>query len=349
MKISIVHTLIFCLATAACSSTKFDRESTQFSAPFLNGKFNNLEKFPEKGFLPVIKWLLGSKPNSVDWPQRVPVKQVMPLKRRSKNLIVTVISHATVLIQMNNLNILTDPHFSLRASPVQFAGPKRVVDPAIALENLPPIDIVLISHNHYDHLDLDSLKELHRRFRPVVYAGLGTRAFFRENGIDTAVDMDWWEFTGDRGITIRFVPSQHWSGRTLFDRREVLWGGFYISGTSRVYFAGDTGYGKFFKEIKDRLGAPDVALLPIGAYKPRSFMKNHHMNPLDAVNAAIDLQAGSSIGIHFGTFKLTNEGIDEPAKDLFKALRVKSIPPHKFVVPDFGRAYLFEKKLRSKP
>ncbi len=328
--------LIFIFSISCSSSTFPTRQKTV--APFDGRKFQNIEPFPDNGLWDVLKWKFKGLSKSKDWPKYKEIPQLKVERSRSEDLVITVINHATVLIQLNNLNIITDPHFSKRASPVKFAGPSRVVNPGISFNDLPTIDIVLISHNHYDHLDLDTLGRLKDKFNPRFYAGLGTKEFLTDNSIPLSFDLDWWESFQHKNVNITFVPAQHWSARGLFDKREMLWGGFYIEGTSKVYFAGDTGYGIFFKEIRKKLGAPDVSLLPIGAYKPRWFMKYAHMNPDEAVQASIDLESKKSIGMHFGTFKLTDEGIDRPSEDLLKALKKKKISLDNFLVPVFGKA-----------
>jgi L-ascorbate metabolism protein UlaG (beta-lactamase superfamily) len=276
---------------------------------------------------------------STPWPDEIDAKQFKPASQRSVKPIITVINHASVLIQVDNVNILTDPHYSLRASPVQFSGPKRVIKPGIAFDDLPPIDIVLISHNHYDHLDLDTLKRLKERDAPKFVAGLKTKSFLEGNGINAAIDLDWWQSITANQTKITFVPSQHWSARGIFDKREMLWGGFYIENAYKIYFAGDTGYGKFFKIIKEKLGAPDLSLIPIGAYEPRWFMKDAHLNPKDSLKAFKDLESKKMIGIHFGTFKLTDEGYNDPITTLLEEMKLLHIDPQKIIIPIFGKGY----------
>ena len=331
----LIYSLIISLSFS-CASTKVQ---SQTNAPFNGKKFDNIESFPDKNIFSLLWWKIRGLSNSVDWPEDIKSTQFKPLKERSLEPIITVINHATILIQMNGINILTDPHFSGRASPVQFAGPKRAVEPGIKFELMPKIDYILISHNHYDHLDLDTLKRFAKRDNPLILAGLKTQKFLKENDLDNAKDMDWWSnFIVDK-LTITFVPAQHWSARGLFDKREMLWGGFYIKGIKSIYFAGDTGYGKFFKLIKDKLGPPEVALLPIGAYEPRWFMKSAHMNPKEAVQAFIDLESRRMFGMHFGTFKLTDEGYKDPVIDLQQNIKKRNLNASIFTVPIFGQAY----------
>src|SRR5690606_12455675 len=162
-------------------------------------------------------------------------------------------------IQIDGLNIITDPIWSERTSPVSFAGPKRVRAPGMTFESLPPIDVVLISHNHYDHLDLPTLERLKDAFNPIFVVGLKNRELLESVGIKNIVELDWWQKQKIKNMDFTFVPAQHWSARGLFDKRKMLWGGFVIEGSKRIYFAGDTGYGKFFKTIKEKIGEPDLS------------------------------------------------------------------------------------------
>ncbi|HUP44004.1 MAG TPA: MBL fold metallo-hydrolase, partial [Thermoanaerobaculia bacterium] len=247
---------------------------------------------------------------------------------------VTFVNHATTLIQMDGVNILTDPIWSERCSPVSWAGPKRHRPPGIRFEDLPEIDAILISHNHYDHLDLPTL----RRFqpRPPIISHLGNGGLLAKNGIGGARELDWWQETAisDR-VRITAVPAQHFSARALSDRDANLWGGFVISGPSgNVYFAGDTGWGKHFDEIGQRFGPIRLALLPIGAYLPRWFMKPAHIHPAEAVDAHHALRASTSVAIHFGTFRLGDDGEMQPVEDLRRAIAGKGNP--RFWILGFG-------------
>ena len=327
--------LIFTVLLSSCTY----QPDAQTNAPFDGIKFNNIEPFDDKSIFDLVSWKIGSMSESTPWPDKIDSKQFKASSQRSVKPIITVINHASVLIQVDNLNILTDPHYSLRASPVQFAGPKRVIKPGIAFDDLPSIDIVLISHNHYDHLDLDTLKRLKERDAPKFVAGLKTKSFLEDNGIEDAIDLDWWQSITANKTKITFVPSQHWSARGIFDKREMLWGGFYIENAYKIYFAGDTGYGKFFKIIKEKLGAPDLSLIPIGAYEPRWFMKDAHLNPKDALQAFKDLESKKMIGIHFGTFKLTDEGYNDPIETLHKEIKSLNMDPLQIIIPIFGKAY----------
>lgn len=331
----IIFTLIVSVLLSSCTNKPQD----QTNAPFDGVKFENIEPFDDKSIIDLLSWKMGSITESTPWPDDIESKQFKPARQRSVKPIITVINHASVLIQVDNLNILTDPHYSRRASPVQFAGPKRYVKPGIAFDDLPAIDIVLISHNHYDHLDLDTLTRLNDRDAPKFVAGLKTKSFLEENGINAAIDLDWWQSISANNTNITFVPSQHWSARGIFDKREMLWGGFYIENAYKIYFAGDTGYGQFFHTIKEKLGAPDLSLIPIGAYEPRWFMKDAHLNPRDALQAYKDLESNKMIGIHFGTFKLTDEGYNDPIETLYKEIKSLEIDSSEIIIPTFGKPY----------
>jgi L-ascorbate metabolism protein UlaG (beta-lactamase superfamily) len=327
---------------ASCGGHNIKKDTNQIVAPYDGVRFNNLEPFPDKSFFDVLKWRFSSAKNAKAWPEHVEQLQTKPKAQRSQELLVTVIGHSSVLIQIDDINIITDPHFSERASPVSFAGPKRVAQPAIKIEDLPPIDYVLISHNHYDHLDLPSLKKLHNKFKPQFLVPLGDSYLLESEGIKNISEMDWWEFKLKDSLKIHFVPVQHWSARGIFDKRKSLWGGFVVEGTQKIFFAGDTGYGKVFKQIEEKLGPMDLSLIPIGAYEPRFFMKNAHINPDEAVKIFLDTKSSKALGIHFKTFaKLTDEYIDRPEKDLKKALEKYNIALDRFIAPEFGKSYAF--------
>jgi N-acyl-phosphatidylethanolamine-hydrolysing phospholipase D len=227
---------------------------------------------------------------------------------------VTWIGHATVLVQMDHVTFLTDPIWSPTASPVSFAGPRRYAPPALDLDALPPIDFVLISHNHYDHLDVPTLRRLAERGSRF-YVPLEVGALLRSEGIAPVEELDWWDERTFGPVTVHCVPSQHWSGRGLGDTNHTLWAGWVVVGPERrFYFAGDTGYFAGLKEIGERLGPFGVAALPIGAYEPKAMMKDVHTNPEEAVQAGVDVRATHVLGIHYGTFDLTDEPLDEPPR-----------------------------------
>lgn len=251
---------------------------------------------------------------------------------------VTFVNHATVLVQMDAVNILTDPVYAAHVGPVSWIGVKRVRPPGIAFVDLPEIDVVLISHDHYDHLCLETLRRLHDRDQPLIVAGLGNGRLLSKNGISSNRELDWWQsVTLEGGVEVTFTPAQHSSNRGLFDRYETLWGSFFIKGSKhRVYFAGDTGEGPHFAEIRKRLGEPDAALLPIGAFRPKEIMQPVHLSPAEAVVAHQQLGARQSMAIHFGTFPLTDDGQYEAVELLSEAIREAGLTTADFWAPAFG-------------
>lgn len=249
------------------------------------------------------------------------------------------IGHATVLVKMGDRYLLTDPVFSERASPVSFAGPQRHVAPGIALEDLPSISAVLISHNHYDALDRDSVLALNARFAPRFYAPLGVGEWLRNEGIANVAEMDWWDIEVLGDWKVHCVPVQHFSSRTPFDRNETLWSGWHVQAPDgALFFAGDTGYSPDFLEVRRRFGAPRLALIPIGAYEPRDFMSPVHVDPAQALQIHLDLEAAISLGIHWGTFRLANEPLTEPPKKLAEAMAAQGVAPTAFRVLRHGEA-----------
>lgn len=291
----------------------------------------------------ILTWLRTRKPSR--WPawEENPVfpPPASRFSERIEDWSATFINHATVLVQMGPWNFITDPVYSERCSPFTFAGPRRVRAPGIALEQLPPIHAVLLSHNHYDHLDIRTLKWLGERDNPLVVTGLGNKDYLHRNGVHHVIELDWWQSVEFQGSQIHFVPAQHFSGRGLRDRDMTLWGGLMVSNAGgNLLFAGDTGYGPHFREIAQRLGPTRLALLPIGAYEPRWFMGPVHMNPDDAVRAHIDLQAAHSLAIHFNTFQLTDESIDQPVIDLRAAQQSHQVAEERFVVLREGEGWV---------
>lgn len=276
------------------------------------------------------------------WPKDVPVETVQPVARVDSDLKITFVGHSTFLIQTGKLNILTDPVWSKRASPLTWAGPARARKPGVDFEDLPQIDVILVSHNHYDHMDIATLKNLEHH-SPRIYTSLGNEAPLKSEGIKHVTEMAWWDAQEDSGFEITFVPSQHFSGRSFGDGNRTLWGGFVLRTPEKrmIYFGGDSGYGPYAKEIFERLGAMDISIIPIGAYEPRSFFKDMHNNPDDAVLTHLDLHSRQSIACHFGTFQLTAEAIDAPPRDLKKALFERHVPERAFLVPEVGHEYRF--------
>ena len=248
------------------------------------------------------------------------------------------IGHATYLINNGDINILTDPIFSKRASPIGFAGPKRMIPAVMTLSDLPKIDLVVVSHNHYDHLDIWSLKKLNKLNPKTIFlVPIGDGKKLTRSGIKNVYEMNWWDEFSHSETTFSFTPVQHWSKRGLFDRNKSLWGGWYMQTKDLALFhAGDTGYSSDFKATYERLGAPDFSFIPIGAYDPRWFMKDSHVNPEEAIQIALDLKSPHSFGMHWGTFILTDEPVLEPPARLKQALKDKNLAPNFFISPKPG-------------
>lgn len=283
------------------------------------------------------------------WPERVRNRGTPRLARRhfGDTPRVTFVIHACFLIQWAGLNILIDPIYSNRCSPIPLCGPKRVRKPAVPFQRLPPIDLVLISHNHYDHLDLATVTRLARHHSPHFICGLGDKRLLQWCGAKNVTELDWWQSPElNLPLKLTYTQAQHWSGRGWHDQMKSLWGGFFIENRNfRLYFAGDTGYGPHFSSIRERLGAPDLSLLPVGAYEPRWFMRDHHMNPEDSVSAHCDLQSALSIGMHFGSFQLSNEAIDAHVADLERACAKLKVT--NFRLLEFGETYIAEEAAES--
>jgi N-acyl-phosphatidylethanolamine-hydrolysing phospholipase D len=291
-----------------------------------NGRFRNPWDTTEHGLLDVLRWQLGrrDRPRGVDPdPSAFPraIAEFARPRADADAISVTWVGHSTLLVQFAGLNILTDPIWSENASPVPGVGPRRWVPAAVEFDSLPPVDLVLLSHNHYDHLDDATVRRLAAAHPGAQWVTpLGLADFVRRRGAAKVAELDWWDEMHVRGVHIACTPAQHFSARGLTDRFATLWAGFALrAGPRSLYFAGDSGYHPEFTEIGARYGPFDVALMPIGAYDPRWFMRVVHMDPEEAVRAFRDLNAGRAagqravmVGIHWGTFKLTDEALDEP-------------------------------------
>jgi len=326
-----------------------------------DGRFqNNYVEFEPKGVAALLKWRMEAARAGVPRPPEHETPRVAAdLAFLHANAAagaamvpaVTWIGHASTLVQAGGASILTDPIFSDRASPVGFAGPKRHLPPGLALADLPHIDAVVVSHNHYDHLDAASVKALAAQAGgpPLFVVPLGVKAWLADAGIANAVELDWWQTARVGAVDIVLTPVQHWSGRSLTDRMETLWGGYAIFAPDfQVFFAGDTAYSKDFADIHARFAARhgagrgfDLALIPVGAYEPRWFMSSQHVDPTEAVRIHADLAAERSIGIHWGTFQLTDESLDEPPQALARAAREARLRDGAFTVMAIGETRRF--------
>jgi N-acyl-phosphatidylethanolamine-hydrolysing phospholipase D len=280
-------------------------------------------------------------------PVRFPLAPNDPafLKQNRTRPTLTWIGHDTFLLQLGGLNILTDPHLTARASPFSFAGPERVVAPGLDFDQLPHIDVVLISHNHYDHLDEETVLRLSKQpgGSPQYFVPLGVKAWFVKRGIDKVVELDWWQQDSHAALKLHAVPVQHFSGRGLGDRNSTLWCAWVGEwGKFRFFFGGDSGYSQDFRDIGARFDHMDLSLIPIGAYEPRWFMQSMHVNPEEAVRIHQDVHSRYSVGMHWGTFRLTTEPMDEPPRRLASALKAASIDPARFVAYQHGETRMLD-------
>ena len=298
----------------------------------------------DKSRLDLLRWRFRSR-NLPEWPRDYPgLPQDKPPQRVNGGALrVTFVGHATFLIQTQGVNLLVDPVWSDRASPIGFAGPKRVNAPGIAFDDLPPIDAILLTHNHYDHMDMATLKRLTRERPCPIVTPLGNDTILQKaiRQVDARA-FDWGDVAEVGSVHVHLTPAQHWSARGLYDRRMALWCGFVLeTAAGRIYIAGDTGYGDghLFRDIFVKYGAMRLALLPIGAYEPRWFMREQHVDPEEAVRMFQDVDAAHALGYHWGTFRLTDEAIDEPPKRLAIALERAGIAPDRFVAARPGQVY----------
>lgn len=304
----------------------------------VGSRFLNLVTTTHAGGISLVKWGLTRRPGSweqfIDAPYGPPPPPVVDGQR----LRVTHVNHATWLLQGNGLNILTDPIWSVRCSPFASVGPKRHRPPGIRFNDLPKIDGILLSHNHYDHLDLPTLRKLSKRFQPWVATGLGNGPIVKSAGVSRVVELDWWQsIQVQEGVEVTAVPVQHFSGRGLWDRDQTLWVGFVLSLPQSVtFFAGDTGFGPHFKQIATGFLEIDISLLPIGAFRPEWFMSRVHMSPEEAIQAHAVLGSKTSVGIHYGTFRLADDGQTEGPDRIRAALAVHPDPKPRFWIMEFG-------------
>lgn len=284
--------------------------------------------------LDLLRWKFSSRPKA--WPRSVAIPpQPPPPAPRGDEVVATWLGHASFLMQTTRGNFLIDPVFSERTSPFSWIGPKRVHPPGVVFEALPRIDWVLVSHDHYDHCDVATLRRLVEKFQPRFITPLRHADLIAQAGSQAVTELDWWQSVPlAEGATLTLTPSQHWSNRLGTPRNHRLWGGFFLNlGGRRVWFVGDTGYNAgITREIRERCGAPDLAMVPIGAYEPRWFMAPMHMNPDEAVKTHQEAGARLSLAMHWGTFQLTDEGRNEPAEALAAARTAAGVRAEAFRV-----------------
>ena len=301
---------------------------------------------PPRSLWEVLRWQFGGNRQRQVWPERAPSghADTPPPQVNGGKVRLSYVGHVSWLIQTAGLNILIDPVWSERASPVSFAGPKRVNDPGIAFDKLPAIDAVLVSHGHYDHLDIATLSKLAAKFSPRVITPLGNDVTMTSS--DSAIRaeaFDWNERVEiGNGVAVTLVATRHWTARGLFDRNKALWASFVLeTPAGKIYVVCDSGYGTgtHFRRVRDAHGPLRAAILPIGAYEPRWFMRDQHMNPQDAVMALADCGAEMALAHHHGTFQLTDEAIDAPVNDLAAALEAAGVAREKFVALKPGQVF----------
>jgi N-acyl-phosphatidylethanolamine-hydrolysing phospholipase D len=318
---------------------------------------NNYDGNVVRPFSDLLRWKAEQFRNNLPPDPKVPTPMVKPdltfihaNARAGVAMVpaVTWIGHASALVQASGLNVLTDPIFSERAFPVQFAGPKRMQAPGVLLADMPHVDVVVISHNHYDHLDRNSVFALSQQVggSPLFIVPLGLKAWMEGIGISNVRELDWWQSVTVGQVEFVLTPVQHWSARGLGDRRETLWGGWAALGPDfHWYYSGDTGYSQDFADTRARFaerqsvakgGGFDLALIAIGAYEPRWFMKEQHLNPAESVQVHRDVGAKRSVGVHWGTFNLTDEPLDQPPQDLAVARKAANLQPDDFFVLAVG-------------
>lgn len=329
------------LGSCSTSSPYYDADRKDLPTHHTRDGFrNNYVDFRPPNFW---QWQWERWNDGLPKPPREATPVVQPeadfLRANATEPTLTWLGHATVLLQVASYNILTDPHLSERASPFSFAGPKRLSPPGLNHEQLPHIDVVLISHNHYDHLDVGTVKRLAAQSGkpPLFVVPLGLEKWFQSIGVGNVVEIDWWDRVGVGSLDIHLVPVQHWSSRTLTDRNRTLWGGFFVRHrTLSFMYAGDTGYSKDFANIRERLGSPDILAVPIGAYEPRWFMTTQHVDPAQAVQIHKDVGAKYSVGVHWGTFEMADESLDEPPRALAAARAKAGVADDRFFVMKVG-------------
>lgn len=319
------------------STKKLHTDGRRFYNPTLN---NNGDR---KSFFQGMKmWLSTPK---ATWPKFIANTATPNIQKNvaQNQIAVTFVNHVTFLLQLPGLNILTDPVWCKRASPLKWLGPKRVREPGISLQELPPIDLVLISHNHYDHLDTETIQYIAEKFAPTFCFAMGDSRIINKLGVKQYHELDWWQSINiDSATQVTYTPMQHWSARTLFDQYRSLWGSYVIEHNGKkIFFGGDGGYCTHFKDIQQKFGDFDLSFIGIGSYEPRWFMKNMHTNPEEAVLIHQDLQSKLSIGMHFGTFQLSAEAMEQPVIDLQTAMQKHHIAPADFITLQEGETRIF--------
>lgn len=334
----ILSFILLTLLVSSCNTFSVPPYRGPISDHFDGEKFVNQDKKRETNYLKLFYWLAFRE--SGFWADWYPdIEKAVPQKYVGNgNLKVTYINHASVLIQFDSINVLSDPVWSDVVTPVKPFGPERRRPNGIEFQDLPPIDVVIISHNHYDHLDIPTLNKLKEKFNPKILFPLGNMPLFKDYGFTNVQEMDWWDSISIKNKKFTFVPARHFSNRGLVDRNTALWGG-YVMETAKepVYFAGDTGFGMHYEQIKEKFGDMRFSILPIAPIEPRWFMQEVHQDAEEAVLSHISLNSKKSMGIHFGTFRQAEDNMDDPVKQLILSLEKHNISKRAFILPRHGR------------
>jgi L-ascorbate metabolism protein UlaG (beta-lactamase superfamily) len=310
-------------------------------------RFKNFGNVRAKGLYDVLKWLIARRKG--EWKKHLTrdTTSKKALDEVPASPCVTFINHSSFLIRTEQVNILVDPVYSERVSPFNFIGPKRMRSAGLAFADLPQVHLVLISHNHYDHLDMPTIRRIHKKYQPRFIVPLGVKGHLLKEGISMVDEMDWWQrLDFNDAISVTSVPAQHFSGRGMLDRDRTLWCGYSLDLTKgKLYFTGDTGYNSgLFKMISERLGPIDLAIIPIGAYKPQWFMSPIHCSPEEAVRIHLALGSRKSIACHFGTFPLADDSQEDPVNDLLSSLVSHQLAHDEFIVLEEGETFLMDAK-----
>lgn len=350
LRMSFMSVVGFAFTACADSNRHFDASKPHHRPQGFSNNYIDNSKIGQ-GFARW-QWDRFTSTLPADQPGRVPQQAVdVPyLQANRADTTATWLGHASMLWQIGGKNILVDPIFSERASPVSFAGPARLTPPALRLDQLPHIDAVLISHNHYDHLDRPTVLALQQQKggAPLFIVPLGIDDWLKREGISTVQGLDWWQAHELSGVKVSLVPAQHWSSRSLTDRLESLWGGFVVQHKGySMYYSGDTGYSPDFADIAKRFGSFDFAQIPVSCYEPRWFMGNQHVNEPEAIQIHRDVRSKLSVGVHWGTFRLCDDTIDQVLDRFPKAAQAAGLKAGEFVLPALGQTFVLQRGVRG--
>ncbi len=308
-----------------------------------NGKrFQNPSRRKANSFKEVGQYIQKREPDKWAFQNDAFIRKELPPVPNEEQVQFIFINHSTFLIQHKGLNILTDPIWSKRCSPFQFIGPQRMRPPGLDFDALPKIDVVLISHNHYDHMDKNTIKRLNKVHQPTYICPLGNDKILKSWGCKNIVCKDWWSVTEIADLQFHIIPANHFSSRGFYDRNTSQWCGFYIqSNQRRIYYVGDTGYGDNFEEVKSRIGSPDLSFIPIGAFKPEWFMGPIHVTPEEAIQIHLDVESTKSIAMHFGTFPLADDNPKRAKERLLKGLKKAQLNESDFEIVEEGKVHVY--------